>query len=150
MHIHRDGHEAALSIRSHPFFRLGVAIFMDLFPDDDDPEAAVTEVIETAPPLWAVGRYWSDQVLRGFRALPELDRAQYLPVRFEDLVRDPAPVLRTIGAFLELDDDADFIEHACALVRGAPACPVRRPRARRAGRAARSLPPGQVLLGRAE
>src|SRR4029079_14044254 len=66
VHIHRDGHEAALSIRSHPFFRLGVAILMDLFPESDDAEAAVTEVIETAPPCWAVGRYWSDQVLRGF------------------------------------------------------------------------------------
>ena len=93
MHIHRDGHEAASSIRSHPFFRLGVAILMDLFPETDDPEAAVTEVIETAPPCWAVGRYWSDQVLRGFRALPALDRAQFLQVRFEDLVREPEPVL---------------------------------------------------------
>ena len=62
-------------------------------PDNDDPEAAVTEVIETPPPCWAVGRYWSDQVLRGFKALPDLDRAQYLQVRFEDLLRKPATVV---------------------------------------------------------
>jgi hypothetical protein len=150
VHIHRDGHEAALSIRSHPFFRLGVSLLMDLFPDTDDPEAAVTEVIEKAPPCWAVGRYWSDQVLRGFRAVPELDRAQFLQVRFEDLVREPTPVLTAVAAFLELDDDADFLDRAAALVRGAP-----RPRfgdldvdeqveLRAACR------PGQVLLGRAD
>ncbi len=150
VHIHRDGHEAALSIRSHPFFRLGVALLMDLFPDNEDPEAAVTEVIETEPPCWAVGRYWSDQVLRGFRALPELDRSQFLQVRFEDLVRDPAPVLTAIAAFFQLDDDADFPQRGAALVRSAPRHRFGDLDAEEQAELREACRPGQVLLGRAE
>jgi hypothetical protein len=150
VHIHRDGHEAALSIRSHPFFRLGVAMFMDLFPDIDDPEAAVTAVIDTPPPCWAVGQYWSDQVLRGFRALPLLDRAQFLQVRFEDVVTAPAAALAEIAAFFELSRDPDFIARGSSLVRGVPPerfgslPPEEQDELRNACR------PGQVLLGRSE
>jgi hypothetical protein len=148
VHIHRDGHEAALSIRGHPFFRLGVAMFMDLFPDTEDPEAAVTEVIDTPPPCWAVGRYWSDQVLRGFSALPMLDRSQFLQVRFEDVVTSPATALAEIASFFELGDDGDFVARGSALVRGVPAArfgslsPHEQDELRDACR------PGQILLGR--
>jgi len=150
VHIHRDGHEAALSIRDHPFFRLGVAMFFDLFPDVDDPEEAVTRVIDTPPPCSAVGRYWSDQVLRGFRSLPTIDRSQYLQVRFEDLIGEPDPVLTSIAEFFGLDDDPRFVERAAALVRGTPALrfddlsPTEQDELREACR------PGQVLLGRAD
>jgi hypothetical protein len=150
VHIHRDGHEAALSIRSHPFFRLGVAVFMDLFPEGDDEHAAISHAIETPPPCWAVGRYWSDQVLRGFRAMPGLDRNQILQVRFEELVEDPRTTLATVAAFLELPDDPEFLVRACGLV-------GRRPRSRfdQLGDADRdelreACRPGQVLLGRAD
>jgi putative sulfotransferase len=150
VHIHRDGHEAALSIRGHPFFRLAVAMVHDLFPDVDDPEEAVTQVIDTPPPCWAVGRYWSDQVLRGFRALPMIDRPQFLQVRFEDLVVDPASVLDEVQRFFGLGDDADFVERAAALVHGQPRArfgqltPSEQDELRDACR------PGQVLLGRAD
>lgn len=150
VHIHRDGHEAALSIRDHPFFRLGVAVFMDLFPDVDDPEEAVTRVIETPPPCWAVGRYWSDQVLRGFRSLPLLDREQFLQVRFEDVVTSPTAELERIAEFFALDHDPAFVGRAAGLVRGLPPqrfgtlSPVEQEELQAACR------PGQVLLGRAD
>jgi hypothetical protein len=148
VHIHRDGHEAALSIREHPFFRLAVTLLMDLFPTTSDEEAAVTEVIENPPPCWAVGRYWSDQVLRGFAALPLLDRDQFLQVRFEDLVSTPNAVLEEITTFFELPDDRDFVSHAAALVGTHPRerfgelSGVEQDELREACR------PGQVLLGR--
>lgn len=150
VHIHRDGREAALSIRDHPFYRLGVAVLMDLFPDTDDPDAAVDAVLATPPPCAAVGRYWSDQVLRGFRALAGLDPARVLAVRFEDLLATPAEVLADIAAFFELPADPGFPERAAAMV-GAP------PRSRLgeltpAERAELddACRPGQVLLGRAD
>lgn len=149
VHIHRDGHEAALSIRAHPFFRLAVAILFDLFPDGDDEDELVRHVLETPPPLPAVGRYWSDQLLRGFAAVPRLDADQYLDVRFEELVTHPVPVLERIAAFLDLPDDPGFPARAAALVRGVP-----RPRfddldpAEQAA-LAEACRPGQVLLGRA-
>ncbi len=149
VHIHRDGHEAALSIREHRFFRLGVALFMDLFPDGDDLDAAVTQVIESPPPYWAVGGYWSDQVLHGFAALPYVDRDQFMQVRFEDLMAEPATVLAEVAAFFELDDDPSFVKRAAARVRGRPPerFPGLDPADQEELRAA--CRPGQVLLGRA-
>jgi putative sulfotransferase len=150
VHIHRDGHEAALSIRAHPFFRLGVAMFFDLFPDVDDPEAAVTQVIDTPPPCAAVGRYWSDQVLRGFRALPAIDRSQFLQVRFEDLLDDPAPVLTDIQRFFSLDDDPSFLARAGALVRELPPTRFGTLSAAEQEELREACRPGQVLLGRTD
>jgi putative sulfotransferase len=149
VHIHRDGHEAALSIREHRFFRLGVALFMDLFPDNDDVDAAITQVIDSPPPYWAVGRYWSDQVLHGFAALPCIDRDQFMQVRFEDLVAEPVMVLADIAAFFELDDDPSFPRRAAARVHGRP--PERFPTLDPAAQdeLRRACRPGQVLLGRA-
>ena len=150
VHIHRDGHEAALSIREHPFFRLGVCLLLDLFPDMDDPEDAVTQVIDTAPPCWAVGRYWSDQVLRGFRALPQLDRDQFLHVRFEDLVTAPEAELTRIATFFELADDRDFLASARARVRGLPATRYGALSPDDQAELRSECRPGQILLGRAD
>jgi len=150
VHIHRDGLETALSLRAHPFFRMAIAFVCGLFPTDRDPDAAATHVIDTPPPLWAAGRFWTDQVLRGFRVLPRLDRDQYLEVRFEDLLRDPAAVLEPVAAFFELPLDGAFLSRAAGLVRGAPRArfptlsPAEQEELRHACR------PGQVLLGRAE
>jgi hypothetical protein len=151
VHIHRDGHEAALSIRAHRFFRLGVAILFDLFPADPDltEDQLIDHVIETPPPLDAVGRYWSDQVLHGFRALGRLDRAQYLEVRFEDLLASPATTMGTIAAFLDLDADDGFTERAAALVGQEPAARFPTLTATERAELAAACRPGQILLGRA-
>ena len=148
VHIHRDGHEAALSLRAHPFFRMAIALLFGLFPADLDPAAATTYVIDNPPPLWAAGRFWCDQVLAGFRALPKLDRDQYLAVRFEDLIADPATVLEPVARFLELPPDDGFVNRAAALVRGVP--PARFPHLTPAEQEdlAAACRPGQVLLGR--
>ena len=53
-------------------------------------------------------------------ALPLLDRAQFLSVRFEDLVRRPAAVITEIAEFLEFDTDVGFPARAAALVHGEP------------------------------
>ena len=125
VHIHRDGHEAALSIRAHPFFRLALAVMYDLFPKDmvepgGDDTPLIRHVVEHAPPLWCAGRYWSDQVLHGYAALPGLDADQWLDLRFEDLVGDPQPVLARVADFLDLPADDGFEGRAASLVRGAP------------------------------
>ncbi len=148
VHIHRDGGEAALSLRAHPFFRMAIALVYGLFPTGRDPEAATTYVIDHPPPLWAAGRFWSDQVLHGFRALPKLDRAQYLEVRFEDLIAHPASVLEPIAAFFELPPDDGFVSHGTALIRGVP--PARGTALSPAEREelASACRPGQLLLGR--
>src|SRR5262249_49573682 len=104
LHIHRDGPEAALSMREHHAYRLPISILygaplddgrqladlgpLDVIaaPRDDDP---ISLILRSRPSPEYFGRYWTDQVLHGFRALRLLDRAQYAEVRFEDLVAEP-------------------------------------------------------------
>jgi hypothetical protein len=149
VHIHRDGHEAALSIRAHPFFRLAVCLLFDLFPDEADPEAAVTTAIDTPPPCWAVGRYWADQVLHGYRAMPDLDPDRLLTVRFEDLVADPSDVVARVASFLDLPRDDGFVERAAALVGPPPSSRFDLLPAHEQDELREACRPGQVLLGRA-
>lgn len=153
VHIHRDGPEAALSIREHPFFRLGVTFLLGLLPeidDGDDAETIVSRIVDTPPPCWAVGRYWSDQVLRGFRALPRLDRQQFLQVRFEDLVIAPHIVLGQIAAFFELPADDGFIDRASAMARGLPPPRLGTLTPDERDELVAACRPGQVLLGRSD
>jgi hypothetical protein len=148
LHIHRDGHETALSLRAHPFFRMAIDFMLGLFRTDLDFEVAATMSIDNPPPLWATGRFWADQVLRGYRALQRLDRDQYLEARFEDIISEPAPVLERIASFFELPTDDGFIARAAKLVRGMP--PARFPRLSPAEKEElkTACRPGQVLLGR--
>jgi hypothetical protein len=150
VHIHRDGHEAALSIRAHPFFRLALAIMYDLFPDDPSmsEDDLIRHVVETEPPAWCAGRFWSDQVLHGYAALPDLDADQWLDVRFEDLVASPAGVLDRIAAFLDLPIDPGFAARGAALV--GPPPPTRFDRLRPDDQAnlRKECRPGMTLLHR--
>lgn len=150
VHIHRDGLEAALSIRAHPFFRLALAILFDLFPSEGTEDEMIRQVIEEAPPVAVAGRYWSDQLLRGYRHLGRIDRDQWLDVRFEDLVNNPSGELARIAAFFDLPTDPSFVDRARALVRGMP--PVRASELSPEDLAALSdaCRPGMALLGRAD
>ena len=136
LHIHRDGREAALSMREHHAYRVPISLMYDapvdsgrrpseLGPIDlgaapraDDP---ISQILASRPPAAAFGRYWSDQVMRGQQALAQIDPARFLAVRFEDLVARPGDVLRTIARFFELPGDDDWIARGAALVHGVPA-----------------------------
>lgn len=120
LHIHRDGPEAALSMREHPAFRLAIALIYQLPVKEGEPDP-ISGMLESRQPVECYGRYWTDQLIRGFRDLKRLNADQYLEVRFEDLIATPAQVLRRISAFFALDPDRDaWIQRAAALVRGTP------------------------------
>ena len=148
LHIHRDGCEAALSIRAHPFYRLGVSLLYGLFPEDADEETLFNHVLTTLPPLADVGRYWSDQVLSGYTALGKLDRRQYCEVRFEDLVQQSEKTLERISQFFELPVDAQFLEQAASLPRGIPAPRFADLSDDEQQELRTACRPGQILLGR--
>jgi hypothetical protein len=136
LHLHRDGPETALSMREHHAYRLPISILygapldsgetltdlgpldLDAAPSGDD---AISRILASRPPAAYFGRYWCDQVVRGFRALRQLDADQYLEVRFEDLIARPGEVLAEIARFFELEEDPGFAERGAALVRGRPA-----------------------------
>lgn len=149
LHIHRDGREAALSIRAHPFFRLAVNAMFGLVPEATEGEDVVALMLESEPPVEIYGRYWSDQLLRGFRAAARMDAAQYLEVRFEDLVTDPLPVMARIGHFFELPDREDWLARAAALVRSVPPSRFGTLGPQEQALLTEAVRPGQVLLGRA-
>jgi putative sulfotransferase len=161
LHLHRDGREAALSMREHPVYRLWVSM---LFGENGgtpsagvDPEAPpgatdpITRMLESQPPVEYFGRYWTQLIARGFRSLGRLDAEQYREVRFEDLVANPGAVLRTIGEFFELDLESDgWLDRAAGLVRGVPPTRFERltePEQRRLDDACRV---GRQLLGQVD
>jgi hypothetical protein len=131
VHIHRDGREAALSMREYAVARVAVAVMNGLAGEieytheglnrlDREDGAAVDRLLETRPPIELYGRYWSEQIENGDRARRQLPSGIILDVRFEDLVTRPHDELTRIGRFFELPDDEGWIERAAALSRGMP------------------------------
>ena len=154
VHLHRDGREAALSMREHPFYRFAVSALFGWQPDpaetpDVPADDRLGRILAASPPPSLFGAYWTQQLVRGFRALGALDRTQWLAVSFDELVRDPKAVLARIAAFFELPDaEGDWIARAAALLRGAP--PARAPSLPADERAAldAAVRPGMQLVGR--
>ncbi len=159
VHIHRAGEEAALSMREHHAFRLAVMLMFKLPAGagrsleqlrqlEAEPDH-VSRLLESHPPAEYFGRWWSDQVARGFRGLTRIDPAQVYEMRFEDLIARPARVLAELAEFLELPfAQGDWCARGAALVRGAP--PARFDKLARDERVklAEACRPGNELLGR--
>ncbi len=184
LHLHRDGPEAALSMREHAAFRLAVFLIyqlaanpggaldlaeMDLnqIPEGIDPIAEavrldqidlsvppqpgdpISRILDSRPAVEYFGRYWTDQLIQGFRSLTRINADQYLEVRFEDLVSRPRDVLRLTCDFFELDPDTDgWIDRAAALVRGVPPTRFDKLTEEEQERLARACVVGRQLLGR--
>jgi len=135
VHLHRDGREAALSMREYPVLRIAVALMYGLFGEieysyegltafERAHGAEVDRLLRHPPPLELFGRYWSDQIRRGLAAREGLAPDAFLDVRFEELVTRPEPVLRRIADFLEIGS-GEWIARAAALAHGPP--PLRYP-----------------------
>ena len=133
LHIHRDGTEAALSMREHAAFRLAVTLVYDLDPDldlvaalsSDSPAPTSADAFSRAlarrPPAEHFGRFWSDQLAAGYRALRWLRPEQYMEISFEDLVGSPGETLGEISKFFAMDPDlGNWRREAAGLVRGFP------------------------------
>jgi hypothetical protein len=136
LHLHRDGRETALSMRSHHAYRLPISILYrapldtgetpaDLGPLDlhapPTGSDAISRILASRPPSAYFGRYWADQIEHGYRAVPRLSHGRYLEVRFEDLTARPRETLAAVADFFELPADPGFTARGAALVRGRPA-----------------------------
>ncbi len=162
VHLHRDGREAALSMREHHAFRLAVAMVYQVLDrrsrsieelgeleSAESEEDRISRLLESRPDVELFGRFWSDQLRRGMPAREGLGEDRYLEIRFEELVERPAPTLGRIADFFGLEAERDgWIQRAAALIRGLP--PLRTPELspeerRRLDAACR---PGMELLGR--
>jgi len=158
LHIHRDGHEAALSMREHHAYRLPIAILYRAaegagpslsqvdFAASPEPSDAISEILAGQPALAYYGRYWSDQIVHGFRARESLEPDRYLEIRFEDLVAEPAGEFARVCEFFELSG-GDWVERAVGLVGGAPDRRFPRLSASEQARLREACAPGRALLG---
>lgn len=136
LHLHRNPLDAARSMQAHNHFRLrafkhhglrtadGIG-WDDLGDADLTGEGAMSPklraIFDHPVPLEVFLQDWSDCILRGMRAVPDLAPQQYAEVTFEDLMRDPARVLAKIVAFFDLPEEPDWIDRACALLRAGQA-----------------------------
>ena len=136
VYLQRDGRETALSTREYAALRVAVAMMFGLGGDDRFEQQGLAEkalsatetidrLLETRPPVELFGRYWTQQVEAGSKALATIDPARVLEVRFEALVADPRRHLLEIRDFFELGGGDAWIERGAALVRGIP--PLRFP-----------------------
>ncbi len=164
LHIHRDGHETALSMREHAAYRLAISLLFQLegsaepsiaelrtlesgrAADASDP---ISRMLASRPPVEYFGRYWTQELTRGYRAATKLNADQYLEVRFEELIARPRETLRAIGDFFELDAGGDWVDRAAALIRGVPPTRFDKLSADEQERLAEACRPGMQLLGRA-
>jgi hypothetical protein len=163
LHIHRDGPEAALSMREHHAYRLPIAILygsagapeaatvaaaLRAAPRPDDP---ISRILASRPPVEYYGRYWSDQMLRGEQARAGLAPDQYLAVRFEDLVGDPRRILGGICEFFAIDPAGDdWLDRAVALVHGVPPARFGELSAEERAILTAACRPGRECVGRAD
>ena len=164
LHLHRDGREVALSMREHHVYRLPISFLYDVTvdsgkrvselgtfdihepPSEDDP---ITQILASRPAPAEFGRYWSDQILHGYRALPAIDPDLYREMRFEDLIARPGECLREISDFFEVDAGGEaWIQQATALVRGTPPRRFEQLTSDEQAKLDEACRPGQVLLGR--
>lgn len=162
LHIHRDGHETALSMREHAAYRLAISLMYQLMPagvtpsisdlrtlDPGGADDSISQMLASRPPVEYFGRYWSQELQNGMPAAGELARDRYAEVRFEDLIARPNETLRTISDFFELPAGAGWLDRAAALIRGVPPYRFDKLSPDQQSRLAEACRPGMRLLGRA-
>jgi hypothetical protein len=138
LHLHRQGEDAALSMREHPVFRLAVMLTYQIPLGDagsNDILASlagdadhVSRLIASRPRAEYFGRWWSEQIRVGVEVGRRLGPERYREVAFESLTEDPEGTLREIAEFLELPNPSGWRSHAVKLIDparggGAPADP---------------------------
>ena len=139
VHVFRDGRETAISMSSHPNFRVLVAIIaacrrIGLDPRRKFPrtEARMQEVwlerlvfrLIDAPKLAQratlpqFGALWSDLILLGQQALSALPPERVLALRFEDVQQRPREMLDRLIRFIDPSlADAAWLDAAAAVPR---------------------------------
>jgi putative sulfotransferase len=140
IHVARDGRDAALSMRKHLAFVLGVSMFMlwqhlgvDPLqsPDRTHLDRVPAELLPFLPEnfdagalraypvsLQLCGEFWTQQIEAGLEVLRALPPDRLLTLRYEDFFVDPKRQLEKFAAFLGGDFvDEDWSTRCAATVR---------------------------------
>ncbi|HEX4259132.1 MAG TPA: sulfotransferase [Streptosporangiaceae bacterium] len=123
VHLYRDGLETSMSMMHHPYFQLIISFFYDP-PGREEILAGTDTLIRRLSPDYLppekYAEYWSYEQINCFRGLAQLDRDQYINVRYEDLIAEPAAALGRVAEFLELPERDGWIAEAAGMVTGMP------------------------------
>jgi hypothetical protein len=158
LHIHRGGHEAAMSMANMHHFQTHVGFYYDP-PSDAEIANAIRGIDDGEGGLIArrqqqlrtpeeFGRFWTLSVALILSEVKHLRPDQYREFRFEDLHADPPAFLRAVCGYFEISADDGWIAEAVSTIR-----PERHQRAEALSPAARAaldlaVFPGNVLLKR--
>jgi hypothetical protein len=94
VHVLRDGRDVACSLRTHPRHRV---VNSELVP------------LNIWKPISGCARRWRDDIER---SRPYWSDPRFLTLRYEELVREPLPVLERLMAFVGEAWDDGMLEHA--------------------------------------
>jgi hypothetical protein len=125
VHLYRDGPDCALSMSRHPVFRRELlaiaaaheaglpagatpgelaAALPERYRGLVFPPYAAARLMAYPIPVEAFGRYrWSSMICAGVDALAQLPSGRWLPLRYEDLLRDPVASLTALATFIGID-----------------------------------------------
>ena len=88
------------------------ARFVHLIRDGRDVALSLNEVSWGPVGIAEAAHKWTEELTRARRRARRLARGTYMEARYEDLVADPEPVLRSVAAFVDLPwDDAMLTYH---------------------------------------
>jgi hypothetical protein len=137
VHLYRDGADCALSMSRHPVFRREL-LAIAAAHEAGLPAATPGELAAALPerylglvfppydaarlmaypiPVTAFGRYrWSPMICAGVDALAKLPPDCWLPLRYEDLLRDPAASLTALAQFIGIDAPRPWLATAGEII----------------------------------
>jgi hypothetical protein len=138
VHMYRDGPDCALSMSKHPVFRreilaMGARRVTILPPGStlEQVDAALPErfrgmicppydlarLMSHPIPVPVFARdQWSPQIRSGVAALRALPPGTWTPLRYDDLLRDPAAQLTTLADFIGIDADPAWLAQARQMI----------------------------------
>jgi len=169
VHIYRDGRDTALSMARHPYFiirtqvaegmrKVGLDPFSRFNTPGTSPWIPPFEDIrfrffsrrqfeKIDLPLDAFGRFWSDMVIRGCRALEDLEPERLHSIRYEQLTSSPQTELdRLINFIGEEFRNQEWLEASARLPKHRPPNWPQLEASKRAS-LSNACAPGQDLLG---
>ena len=87
------------------------ARFVHIVRDGRDVALSLTPLWFSPGDVSAVAEFWSRTLISARRQARELPAGSYVEVRYEDLVREPAAVLKGLCEYLELDWSPSMLEY---------------------------------------
>jgi putative sulfotransferase len=127
VYLVRDGRDTAYSMAGHPMFRVRLARILS-----GCAALPVEACLRAEIPYHRFGAYWSALMFKAHRLFGKQSAEDVLVLRYEELMKSPVAVLRSLAAFVtDADAPGAWLDQARALIAPAPCRWTSLPRAER-------------------